>query len=403
MAESIHTARWMAQIADEHWEIHLFSSQDCVQPHPELKNTTIYQTLFPRKSKDNHKNRKIRANFFGVFQFVLNRSLNYVSPNLYQKLIDKRIIKDLKELRLKQLDYLIRKLKPDIIHSMEFQSAGYAVAEAKKRFQGKFPTWIATNWGSDIYFYGRLPDHLPKIKEILSSCDYYSCECQRDVCLAKNIGLKGKVLSVFPNTGGFNLQEVEKWRVKGRTSKRRIILLKGYQGIFGRALVGLRALERCAEVLKGYKIVIFSIGKGTEVDFAAQLFTNKTGIETKIVPLTAHKNILKLQGQARIYIGLSISDAISTSLIEAIVMGSFPIQSNTACADEWIEDGKTGVLVPPEDPEVIEKAIRKALTDDQLVDRAAQINWQIAKQKLSMEKLKKQTIEFYHQVIEESK
>jgi len=71
--------------------------------------------------------------------------------------------------------------------------------------------------------------------------------------------------------------------------------------------------------------------------------------------------MLHYYGRARIYIGLSISDAISTSLLEAMVMGAFPIQSCTACADEWIEDGKSGFIVPPEDPHVIAEAIRRAL------------------------------------------
>ncbi len=64
-----------------------------------------------------------------------------------------------------------------------------------------------------------------------------------------------------------------------------------------------------------------------------------------IIPeFTSHHDILQKHGQARISIGLSIGDAISTSLLEAIVMGSFPIQSWTSCADEWIVDGKTGIL-----------------------------------------------------------
>ncbi|MBW1897870.1 MAG: glycosyl transferase family 1, partial [Deltaproteobacteria bacterium] len=103
-------------------------------------------------------------------------------------------------------------------------------------------------------------------------------------------------------------------------------MLKGYQGWAGRALVGLRALERCADILAGYEIVIYSASK--EVLIAAELFSKSTGVQTTIIPEgTPHHEVLKLHGKARISIGLSISDAISTSLLEAVVMGSFPIQS----------------------------------------------------------------------------
>ena len=157
-------------------------------------------------------------------------------------------------------------------------------------------------------------------------------------------------MPVLLNTGGFDIKEVAKLRNE-KTSERKIVMVKGYQGWAGRALVALRALERYANLLSGYKIYLYSVQSNTGVNIAAGLFTNKTKIPIKIIPLfTSHRGILKYQSQARIYLGLSISDAISTSFLESMAMGSFPIQSNTSCADEWIENGKSGILVPPEDP-----------------------------------------------------
>ena len=69
-----------------------------------------------------------------------------------------------------------------------------------------------------------------------------------------------------------------------------------------------------------------------------------------------------------------MSDGISTSFLEAMVMGSFPVQSWTSCAGEWIVDGKSGILVPPDDPAPVAAALRRALTDDRLVDAAAERN-----------------------------
>jgi glycosyltransferase involved in cell wall biosynthesis len=160
----------------------------------------------------------------------------------------------------------------------------------------------------------------------------------------------------------------------------------------------LRAIERCADILAGYEVVIYSASK--EVLIAAELFSKSTGVQTTIIPKgTSHHEILKLHGKARISIGLSISDAISTSLLEAVVMGSFPIQSWTSCGNEWIEDGKTGILVPPDDPDVVENAIRKALTDDNLVNNAADKNWLTSAEKLNANSLKRKAIEIYKRAI----
>ena len=42
-------------------------------------------------------------------------------------------------------------------------------------------------------------------------------------------------------------------------------------------------------------------------------------------------------------------------------MGAFPIQSNTSCLKEWIENEKTGLLVPPNDPAATGRAISHLL------------------------------------------
>jgi glycosyltransferase involved in cell wall biosynthesis len=177
------------------------------------------------------------------------------------------------------------------------------------------------------------------------------------------------------------LDEIEALRSAHPPSSRKVVLVKGYQGWAGRALVALRALERCAELLEGREVVVFSAT--SEVAIAAELFTQRTGVPARIVPeFTAHREMLALHAAARLYVGLSISDAISLSLLEAMAMGAFPVQSCTSCGDEWVEHGRTGLLVPPEDVDVVEEALRRALADDALVDGAARENWQTVKQRL---------------------
>jgi len=82
-------------------------------------------------------------------------------------------------------------------------------------------------------------------------------------------------------------------------------------------------------------------------------------------------------------------------LLESIAMGAFPIQSNTSCADEWIVDGKSGFIVPPEDPEIIASALRKAISDNNLIDNAASINEETAKKYLDYGVIREKVIKFY--------
>ncbi len=75
-------------------------------------------------------------------------------------------------------------------------------------------------------------------------------------------------------------------------------------------------------------------------------------------------------------------DGISQSFLEALLMGSFPIQSDTGCACEWAEDGATALLVPPEEPAAVAAALRRTLTDDALVDGAAARSLEVARRRL---------------------
>ena len=375
MPHSVHTARWISQIADLQHELHLFPSTEAA-PHPSLKRVRLhcvgigFRTISRVVNILKRKRASRRIPLFALFTALFDRSV--------------------------YLKKVIKRVKPDIIHSLEIQHAGYLTFAARKRLGGRFPTWIVTNWGSDIYFFGRLAEHRNKIKSVLAACDYYSCECQRDVKLAEDMGLKGEILPVLPNTGGFDLKHAYKLRRKGLTSSRRLILLKGYQHWSGRALVGLRSIELCRQELQGYHVAIYSANN--DVKIAAELVSQLTGIPIDIIFPNSYDEMLNFFGNARVYIGLGISDGISTSLLEAMIMGAFPIQSGTSCADEWIENGKTGLIVPPEDPEIIAAAIRRAVTDDALVNSAAEENMRGATERLDRSIIQPQVIAMYEKI-----
>ncbi len=377
-ADSIHTARWINQINHQNNEIYLFPNHN----HQKISNA------FSAKIKI------IKSNIFKYLRYYFTKIINQIIYKQKSKEINEQLYNTF---RAKQIHRFIQQNKPDIIHSLEFQNSAYLTLFTKQKYyqNQSFPKWIVTNWGSDIYLFSRLKQHQNVIRQVLAECDYYSCECHRDIKLAQDFGFQGQFLPVFPNTGGFDLELISKLRQNGPTSQRKIIMLKGYQTWAGRALFGLRALERCADILQGYTIYVYS-ARTEDIQIAIELFSQSTGIPIVAIPLnSSHQEILALHGQARISIGISISDGISTSLLEAIVMGSFPIQSWTACANEWIVNGETGLLVPPEDVEIIEEAIRQALTDDSLVDIAAQKNYNLTKEKLDEKHLKQKITQFY--------
>lgn len=382
MPDSIHTVRWISQISDQGWDLYLFPVFHG-NPHSDFRKITVFGADPFRPA---HLDRSVRFKPWSSYAYYLDYIEGLLKSHKSHRFVERALAR------------VIRYVKPDLIHSLEIQHAAYLTLNVKKLVSSTFPKWIVTNWGSDIYLFGRLAAHTSRIQEVLANCNYYSAECERDVSLARQLGFRGETLPVLPNGGGYDLQHALTLRQPGATSERKVIALKGYQTWAGRALVGLQALRMCVDQLQGYEVVIYSAGH--DVKIAAELFAQETGIKVTLLPPTSHEEILMLHGRARISIGLSISDAISTSLLEAIIMGSFPIQSCTACADEWIIDGKSGFIVPPEDPREIADAICKALSDDRLADSAAKYNLRMAQMRLEHRIIKPQVVKMYQQILD---
>jgi glycosyltransferase involved in cell wall biosynthesis len=76
-----------------------------------------------------------------------------------------------------------------------------------------------------------------------------------------------------------------------------------------------------------------------------------------------------------VYVSLSRSDGTSISLLEALSCGLFPILSDIPQNREWIDPSlENGILVPLDRPVELAAALRRAVTDASLRERAAVVN-----------------------------
>ncbi len=389
MSASVHAARWISQLDGLGWDLHLFPSIDNGKTHPLLGDITVHHSVYTRLpgTHPGVRARGLRLPFGAHPKAALAAGFG------------REILRSAwPQYRVRQLRRVIRRVQPDMVHAIELQRAGYLALAARAGYAGRFPPLIISNYGSDLYLYGRLAEHQERLRALLQAADYYTCECERDVALARALGLRGEVLGVLPNGGGLDLARLAALRATP-PSQRRTIIIKGYQNVMGRALCALAALRLCADALAGYRVVIYSPGEDVRV--AAELLAQDLQVPIDILPPLPHDELLRHFGAARVYVGLSISDAASTSMLEALAAGAFPIQSGTACADEWVVDGESGLIVPPEDPHAVAAALRRALADDALVDAAAARNAQVCAARLDAAAIREQTIQLYRRVLEE--
>jgi glycosyltransferase involved in cell wall biosynthesis len=212
------------------------------------------------------------------------------------------------------------------------------------------------------------------------------------------MGFSGKFFPVIPNAGGID-QGLLTELVTTPTSERRVVLIKGYTNFVGRADIALDAVRLLDSELAGYEVVVYSAT--LKAQQLVRHMRKTTDINIRSIPKKklSHREMVALFSSARIYAGISDSDGISTSMLEAMATGCFPIQTTTACVDEWIEDGVSGLFIHQIEAEGISEAMRKALVDDNLVNSAAAINQLTTREKLDQETIKDTVSEYYPEIL----
>jgi glycosyltransferase involved in cell wall biosynthesis len=241
-----------------------------------------------------------------------------------------------------------------------------------------------------LFYYSNIKFHKNKIKKVLNRVNYLITDCNRDFEIAKSNGFKGLFLGIIPGGTGFKMNQLkERFSIK----ERKIILVKGYEHKFGRGLNVVKAIQKLGTELINYEVVVFG-AHSSVIDY----------IEKNNLPYVvydrhglSHSDLLTLMGKSLIYIGNSISDGMPNTLLEAIVMGAFPIQSNPGkVTEEIIEHKENGLIIAnPEDINEIKNLIWFAIENKKMIDNAITINQIFANDKLDFFENQQKIINLY--------
>lgn len=332
MVDSIHLARWLQQFTEEPIDFLLFSSGPNRKVHESIRKL-------------------LEGGTQASYQMFYRSSV----ISLVVWLIDFGIRKS--TLRGYILRRAITKFKPHFLHALEFQQAGYVTLAACSKMGNREFEIVVTNYGSDIFFFQKKASHVPRIRALLRIADRYASECNRDVDLALRFGFEGRVMPVYPNSGGFSLEHLS--RELHKFQDRDLLVVKGYHGWSGRALIALGALSVIRKQIESYRVVVIQSDAVVRVvGFFMRRFLG--------VNISCHKkgslprdSVLKLYDHAVAYVGLSVTDGISTSMLEAMGGGAIPVQTASACCDEWFTD--TGVRVEELSVSSVSMAILSAI------------------------------------------
>lgn len=315
--QSIHFTRWTNQLKDTGFEVFWFDIND-----------TGYNTNLPWVNQITGWKKKLLKSK-GRYFFKKN------FPSFYSW-FTRYIDHDLEQ----AFEKVLQDVKPDVVHSFALYVSCSPILQIMNKYSQT--KWIYSSWGSDLFYYQNDAAYLVDIKNVLGRMNYMFSDCKRDFELAKKYGFQGDFLGVFPGGGGFKFEELKSYI--SSNEKRKIILVKGYENRSGRSINVVKALQKINKDLKDFEVVFFL----TSPNLFEYLKANKSEIDFnyRILDHVDHLKMMKIMGESLLYIGNSNSDGIPNTLLEAMGMGAFPIQSNPGGASsEIIKNGYNGLLI----------------------------------------------------------
>lgn len=293
---------------------------------------------------------------------------------------------------------IVKSWRPDVIHTLGLEPASYFYLNVRRQYGlSGIGKWVAqVRGGPDLALHRLLPEYAGRIRAVLEACDQLIADNDQNYELALGMGLRPEQLSplgVVPGTGGIDVAALaSSW--SGPPSKRDIVLWPiAYECPQKKALPVLEALKLAWHSITPCTVHILSTIPETRMWFATlpEEVRNGCVIEERI----PRARVLELMTRARVMLAPSLSDGIPNSMYEAMAGGAFPIVSPLDSIRTLVENERNVLFARNLYPDEIAAALSRAMSDDALVDAAADRNLDLVRRIAERSTIKSRVVEYY--------
>lgn len=143
------------------------------------------------------------------------------------------------------------------------------------------------------------------------------------------------------------------------------ICTRGFLPVYDNDTI-VRSLTHLDDELLGITVSFLSTGPllAAAITTADELFTGELRERIIFRGGVSDAEMKPALRSASFYISASLSDGTSSSLLEAMAGGLFPILSDIPANREWITHGENGLLFPPSDSLALAACIRRAIANE---------------------------------------
>ena len=172
----------------------------------------------------------------------------------------------------------------------------------------------------------------------------------------------------------------------------RLVHEKGYQYM-------IEAVEALDKDNIPFHLSIFGDGALKE-DILNEISFRKLSDKISIIPTVSHKDLFQAIKLSDVFVMSSISEGFPMAPAEAMVLGVPVIATRVGGIPELIEDGVSGLLVPPRNSKMLAQAIKNVLQDNNLKEMLASNGIKRIKNHFSSTIICNKLVNYYQGVLE---
>lgn len=382
---SSHTRAWIDLLADAELNVRLFALP--AGKPPADWSVKAYVTAPHGDNLDP----AVRASMWSRFRAV--RLIQIRLPLLVQRRIG--------PFADRWLASVIRSWRPHVIHTFGVNPSGdfYFPVREKYGLEG-IGKWVAQlRGGSDVQLVRHDPEGSARLAELLTHCDHIITDNRANFDYLAGMGVPTEKIVPFapvPGSGGVDVDALRAaWQ--GPPSTRRVIVWpKAYECPWSKALPVMEALRACWQRLTPCTIHMLAMND----EARAWYWTLPEGLRQhcRISLRIPREEMLALTSRARVMLVPSLVDGRPNSMLEAMAAGAFPIVSPLDSIREVVNEEENVLFAGNLNVDEIARALVRAMSDDGLVDRAAEANLSVVRQVADRAAIRPRVIDFYEQL-----
>lgn len=296
-----------------------------------------------------------------------------------------------------KLQFLLRLLKPDIVH-VHWAHFAHPVTR----------TWngpiVVTAWGSDIYRENEQPEEIREnLRKALKVADIITCDSS---------DIAGQITSLAEHTR--MPVEVIQWGVDTKTffpgsptaawSKEInggpiIFSARNFTPLYNQDIV-VKAFSNIRRTFPEAQLIMKNHNGDPAYLEKIESIVQQIGITNavRIFDSVPYEEMADFYRASSVTLSIPSSDATPMALLEAMACGSIPVFSDLPSIREWIRDGWNGVLIQQNDANLLADKIIYLLTNPELCAEFKQRNMNIVKTQGSQTANMNRMDHIYHQL-----